>query len=508
MSWRCRRSRWASRHVVATTTTARAPAARQPSTANANCTAQIGVDGADHRAGRADRRRAAELRQARGRAGQREEQDEDLGRRGRHAARPRPGDDGCPAVRGRTTRSSPSSGPPAARRSAPIGSQITRAGLAAVAGSATATDLTEKGTFPTFFRVVPRDDVQGPQDAQYVVDNLKPKAVMLVDDQTSYSTGLADAMAPVLEKAGRQGRPRVGQPEADRLLVAREQGHRRHRRRDPSLAGRGQRAAVRPAPRRAEQEGDHLRHRRPLLARPVQDPGLLRVLVRARHHRRPGRRGDRQGRQGEVRRRSARSARGPTRRRTSSTRRSRPSARRARTPSRENVLDADQEDRPARVDPRPADQVRREGRPDRREVLMFQSRTSYELVGARRSDGPPTRWRAASRAEAWTWTSSSSRSSTASPLGSVYALIALGYSMVYGVLKLLNFAHGDVYMIGAFVGYCVLTVFGGPPRSILPVPLAVAAHVRRGGARRRARWAWRSSASRTGRCATRRGSRR
>ena len=36
-------------------------------------------------------------------------------------------------------------------------------------------------------------------------------------------------------------------------------------------------------------------------------------------------------------------------------------------------------------------------------------------------------------------------------LGSVYALIALGYSMVYGILKLLNFAHGDVYMIGAFI---------------------------------------------------------
>ena len=42
--------------------------------------------------------------------------------------------------------------------------------------------------------------------------------------------------------------------------------------------------------------------------------------------------------------------------------------------------------------------------------------------------------------------------------GSVYALIALGYSMVYGILKLLNFAHGDVYMVGAFIGYGVLTV--------------------------------------------------
>jgi branched-chain amino acid transport system permease protein len=43
-------------------------------------------------------------------------------------------------------------------------------------------------------------------------------------------------------------------------------------------------------------------------------------------------------------------------------------------------------------------------------------------------------------------------------LGAVYALIALGYSMVYGVLRLLNFAHGDVYMIGAFVGYGALTL--------------------------------------------------
>jgi branched-chain amino acid transport system permease protein len=47
-------------------------------------------------------------------------------------------------------------------------------------------------------------------------------------------------------------------------------------------------------------------------------------------------------------------------------------------------------------------------------------------------------------------------------LGSLYALIAIGYSMVYGILKLLNFAHGDVYMIGAFIGYGVLTALGGP----------------------------------------------
>lgn len=46
-------------------------------------------------------------------------------------------------------------------------------------------------------------------------------------------------------------------------------------------------------------------------------------------------------------------------------------------------------------------------------------------------------------------------------LGSTYALIALGYTIVYGILKLLNFAHGDVFMIGAYVGFGVLTVFGG-----------------------------------------------
>jgi len=44
--------------------------------------------------------------------------------------------------------------------------------------------------------------------------------------------------------------------------------------------------------------------------------------------------------------------------------------------------------------------------------------------------------------------------------GSFYALIALGYSMVFGVIKLLNFAHGDIYMSGAFVGLAVLTLAG------------------------------------------------
>src|SRR5215813_976055 len=40
-------------------------------------------------------------------------------------------------------------------------------------------------------------------------------------------------------------------------------------------------------------------------------------------------------------------------------------------------------------------------------------------------------------------------------LGAIYALIALGYTMVYGILRLINFAHGDVYMVGAFMGYYI-----------------------------------------------------
>ncbi|MGX7024794.1 branched-chain amino acid ABC transporter permease [Vagococcus hydrophili] len=44
-------------------------------------------------------------------------------------------------------------------------------------------------------------------------------------------------------------------------------------------------------------------------------------------------------------------------------------------------------------------------------------------------------------------------------LGSIYALLALGYTMVYGIIKLINFAHGEIYMIGAFVGYYVTNQF-------------------------------------------------
>ena len=48
-------------------------------------------------------------------------------------------------------------------------------------------------------------------------------------------------------------------------------------------------------------------------------------------------------------------------------------------------------------------------------------------------------------------------------LGSVYAIIALGYTMVYGIAKMLNFAHGDVIMVGAYIAFCSLQYWGLPP---------------------------------------------
>ena len=45
-------------------------------------------------------------------------------------------------------------------------------------------------------------------------------------------------------------------------------------------------------------------------------------------------------------------------------------------------------------------------------------------------------------------------------LGSVYAIIALGYTMVYGIAKMLNFAHGDVIMVGGYISFCAMLLSG------------------------------------------------
>jgi branched-chain amino acid transport system substrate-binding protein len=92
-------------------------------------------------------------------------------------------------------------GPAGSQEVEAVGPLMTRAGMPFITGSATAVALTT-GKYPTFFRVVSKDSVQGPQDANYIVKNLHPKSIMIVDDQESYSTGLVAAMTPVFTSAG------------------------------------------------------------------------------------------------------------------------------------------------------------------------------------------------------------------------------------------------------------------------------------------------------------------
>ena len=47
-------------------------------------------------------------------------------------------------------------------------------------------------------------------------------------------------------------------------------------------------------------------------------------------------------------------------------------------------------------------------------------------------------------------------------IGSIYALVALGYSMVYGIVQLINFAHGDIIMVGAYIVYVILVMLSMP----------------------------------------------
>jgi branched-chain amino acid transport system substrate-binding protein len=91
-------------------------------------------------------------------------------------------------------------GPAGSQEVKAIGPLMARAALAFISGSATNPTLTT-GTYPTFFRVVSKDSVQGPQDANYIISHLHPKALMIVDDQEVYSTGLVAAMTPIFKAA-------------------------------------------------------------------------------------------------------------------------------------------------------------------------------------------------------------------------------------------------------------------------------------------------------------------
>jgi branched-chain amino acid transport system substrate-binding protein len=93
-------------------------------------------------------------------------------------------------------------GPAASPEVNAVGALFGRTGVAFITGSATNTALTTSGKYPTFFRMVVRDNLEGLQDTQYVITRLKPKAVMIIDDEEVYSTRLVSAMIPALKKAG------------------------------------------------------------------------------------------------------------------------------------------------------------------------------------------------------------------------------------------------------------------------------------------------------------------
>ena len=93
-------------------------------------------------------------------------------------------------------------GPAGSQEVEATGPLFGKAGMAFVSGSATLPALTKSGKNPTFFRVVPNDDVQGPQDANYVINHLHPKAVLIIDDDEAYSQGLVSVIVPILKAHG------------------------------------------------------------------------------------------------------------------------------------------------------------------------------------------------------------------------------------------------------------------------------------------------------------------
>jgi branched-chain amino acid transport system substrate-binding protein len=97
-------------------------------------------------------------------------------------------------------------GPAGSQEVLAVGPLFAKAGMGFVSGSATLPALTSSGKNPTFFRVVPDDDIQGPNDANYIVNHklagAKGSTILIVDDESPYSTGLVAVITPILEKAG------------------------------------------------------------------------------------------------------------------------------------------------------------------------------------------------------------------------------------------------------------------------------------------------------------------
>lgn len=92
-------------------------------------------------------------------------------------------------------------GPAGSQEVEAVGPVYDAAHLAFVSASATATNLTA-GKYPTFFRTIPNDAVQGPTDAAFIHDTLTAKNVVIVQEKTSYGQGVADSVASALKSQG------------------------------------------------------------------------------------------------------------------------------------------------------------------------------------------------------------------------------------------------------------------------------------------------------------------
>jgi branched-chain amino acid transport system substrate-binding protein len=107
-------------------------------------------------------------------------------------------------------------GPAGSQEVEATGPKFKEARLTTISGSATRPSLTTSGN-DTFFRVVPTDDAQGPTDGNYIANELGATKLFIIDDQTSYATGLADAASEAFEAAGGTivGRESVKQDDQD-----------------------------------------------------------------------------------------------------------------------------------------------------------------------------------------------------------------------------------------------------------------------------------------------------
>ncbi len=107
-------------------------------------------------------------------------------------------------------------GPAGSQEVEAIASNLKEARLVHISSSATRTSLTQSG-YDTFFRVVPTDAAQGPTDGAFIANELKATQLFVIDDQTSYSSGLVDETSTAFEAAGGTvvGRDSVKQDDTD-----------------------------------------------------------------------------------------------------------------------------------------------------------------------------------------------------------------------------------------------------------------------------------------------------